>query len=76
MDTQDATEKTVSLKKARKKKGLIYLVIAAVCLAISLILHASGISGGIIFALLSLAWVVSLVMGAVYLIMGFAGKGQ
>ena len=76
MGTQDANEKTVSLKKTRKKKGLIYLVVAAVCLAISLILHASGISGGIIFALVSLAWVVFLVMGLVYLIAGFVGKGQ
>lgn len=76
MGTQDASEKTASLKKTRRKKGLIFLAVAAVCLALSWILHASGVSGGVIFTLVSLAILVFLIMGSVYLIAGFVGKDQ
>ena len=65
MDTQ---------KKTRKKRGLIYLLVAAVLLIISFVLFSVGVEGGVIFGLISLGWVVSLIIGLVYLILGFVGK--
>lgn len=74
MSTQNTHEKTVSRKQTRKKKGLIYLLIAAGCLVISYIMYASGIEGGVIFALISFAMLICFIVGLIYLIAGFLGK--
>ena len=73
MDTQDTNEKKVSLKNTRKRRALLYLVIAVVFIIVSIVLYSVDI-GGVIFALVSLGWVVFLIMGLVYLILGFVRK--
>lgn len=61
-------------KETLRKRGVTYLIIFIVCLAISLIMYSAGIQGGIIYALISLAWVVFFVMAVVTLIRGFSKK--
>ena len=73
MDAQDTNEKKVSLKNTRKRRGLLYLAIAVVFIIVSVVLYSVDI-GGVIFALVSLGWVVFLIMGLVYLIRGLVGK--
>ena len=73
MDTQDTNEKKVSLKNTRKRRALLYLVIAVVFIIVSIVLYSVDI-GGVIFALVSLGWVVFLIIGLVYLILGFVRK--
>ena len=58
---------TKSRKKARKKTGLILLVVAVVLLGINWIMYASDIAG------LRIGF-VCLVLGLIYLIAGFVGK--
>jgi hypothetical protein len=74
MGTQETLEKTVSPKKARKKKGLTYLLVAVVCLVISYIMYAAGAEGGVIGAFLAMATLICFVAGVIYLIGGFVGR--
>jgi len=73
MSTQDTHDETASPKKARKRTGLTLMGIAAVCFVILYIMYAAGI-GGIIYAMISLAVLIFLVVGLIYLIAGFVGK--
>jgi len=73
MCAQEVQEKTKSRKKARKKTGLILLVVAVVCFGISMIMYASDI-GGLISGFINLSSVVCLILGLIYLIAGFVGK--
>ena len=73
MCAQDTNKKTISLKKARKKKGFIYLLIAVVFIITSLVLYSVDIVG-VVTALINVAMIVVLLIGLGYLILGFAGK--
>ncbi len=76
MNTQDTNEKVVSPeKKARRKKGLTYLLLAVVCLVVSFIMYSAGIEGGIMLVIVNLAMIIFFVGGLIYLIGGFVGKG-
>ena len=74
MSSEAPTTEVIKDRAFYNKKGLKYLLIAAVFFVISFILHFVGIQGGIIFALISLAWVVLLFMGLGNLIAGFFKK--
>jgi hypothetical protein len=58
---------------SRKKKGLIYLGIAAGCLIISFIMYSADIAGAIA-AIVNLAMLIFFVVGLIYLIVGFVKK--
>ena len=73
MCAQEVQEKTKSRKKARKKTGLILLVVGVVLFGISMIMYASDI-GGLIYGFINLGLIVCLVLGLIYLIAGFVGK--
>jgi len=73
MCAQEVQEKTKSRKKARKKTGLILLVVAVVLFGISMIMYASDIEG-FIFGFINLSSVVCIILGLIYLIAGFVGK--
>jgi hypothetical protein len=73
MSTQDTQEKAVSPKKARKKKGLTYLLIAVVCFVVYFAMDAAG-AGGAIGAFLAMATLICFVGGVIYLIGGFVGR--
>ncbi|NQU31714.1 MAG: hypothetical protein HQ521_00630 [Bacteroidetes bacterium] len=71
----DTNESTISPRKKRlRKKGGIYLLVFIICLAAAIIMHSAGIDGGIIFALISLAWLVFLIIAIITLIRGYSGK--
>lgn len=61
-------------KAALRKKGFIYLAIFIIFLAIGLIMYSAGINGGIIYAFVSLAWVVFLILAVVTLIRAYMRK--
>ncbi|MGB7294176.1 MAG: hypothetical protein WBC70_01175 [Candidatus Aminicenantales bacterium] len=61
-------------KDAYKKKGLKFFVIAVAVLILSIIIYSAGMKGGIIFGLISLAWIVCLISSLFYLAKGFLGK--
>lgn len=73
MCAQEVQEKTKSRKKARKKTGLILLVVGVVLFGISMLMYASDI-GGLIYGFINLGLIVCLVLGLIYLIAGFVGK--
>ena len=73
MCAQEVQEKTKSRKKARKKTGLILLLVGVVLFGISMIMYASDI-GGLIYGFINLGLIVCLVLGLIYLIAGFVGK--
>lgn len=61
-------------KKALRKKGGIYFLIFVICLAVNLIMYFAGIDGGIIYGLVSLAFLVFLILAIITLIRGYTGK--
>ncbi len=61
--------------KARRKKGQKYILIAVAFLVVLLIMHSGGIQGGILWAIVDLAMFYFLIVGLIYLIRGFFGKG-
>ena len=69
-ETNSVSEK----KKALVSKGVIQLIIGVVTLLVSIAIYSAGIEGGIIYALISLTWIVFLIMGFVNLIRGISGK--
>ena len=68
------TQEISPRKKALRKKGGIYFLIFIICLAVNLIMYFSGIDGGIIYGLVSLAFLVFLILAIVTLIRGYTGK--
>ena len=75
METNETESKPVPPgKETLRRRGVTYLIIFLVCLAISIIMYSAGIQGGIIYALISLAWVVFLIMAVVTLIRGYSKK--
>ncbi len=74
MFSQEAEEKSKPTKEIYKKKGLKLLVIAVVLIIITIIIHALGIQGGLIFAFITLAWMVCLISSLFYFVKGFFGK--
>jgi uncharacterized membrane protein len=74
MFSQEAEEKSKPTKEVYKKKGLKFLVIAVVLIIISIIIHSMGIQGGLIFAFISLAWIICLISSLFYFVKGFFGK--
>jgi len=73
MCAQEVQEKTKSRKKARKKTGLILLVVGVVLFGISMIMSFSDLEG-LILGLVGLGSLVCLILGLIYLIGGFVGK--
>jgi len=71
---EEQTIKSKPGKKYYQKRGLRFLLIGIALMIFSYIIYSAGIKGGIIFALISLAWVVLVIMGLIYLIMGFLKK--
>ena len=63
----------VEVVNKRKKREIKFPIAAAVFVIIAIILHAVGI-GGIVFGLIILVWVVCLIIGLMYLILGFVRK--
>ena len=75
MDTQKMNEKSISpAKKALRKKGGNYLLVAIACIAASIILFSIGVDGGIIWTLINLAFLVFLILAIVTLLRGYIGK--
>jgi ABC-type uncharacterized transport system permease subunit len=73
MCAQEVQEKAKSRKKARKKTGLILLVVGVVLFGISMIMSASDITG-LILGLVGIGSLVCLIIGLIKLIAGFVGK--
>lgn len=73
MCAQEVQKKTKLSKKARKKKGLIYLLVGGICFGIYFIMWASNIRG-LIPSLISLVFIIFFILGLVYLIGGLVGK--
>ena len=73
MCAQEVQEKTKSRKKARKKTGLILLVVGVVLFGIGMIMSASDITG-LILGLVGIGSLVCLIIGLIKLIAGFVGK--
>jgi hypothetical protein len=61
-------------KKHYQKRGLRFLLIGIALMVFSYIIFSAGIKGGIILALIDLAWIVLIIMGLVYLIKGLLKK--
>jgi hypothetical protein len=83
MNTQETNkdmgqEKNVSLeKKAFRKKGGVYLLLAVICIAIYILMSTSttpGTQGTNIMVGIFLAALVLFVGGLVYLVRGFVGR--
>ena len=70
---QSTQEQPLSRKRARKKRGVIYLAIAVVCFIASLIFASLG-GGGAIGSFLVVATLILFVGGVIYIIGGFVGK--
>lgn len=84
MNTSDTNkdipqEKNVSLeKKAFIKKGAMYLLLAVACVVLFILMYTYSIPskmGAVIIGGISIAVLVLLVGGLVYLIKGFVGRG-
>ena len=76
MNTQETNEKVViPIKKNRRKKGLKYMLIAVAFLVVNYLMYSAGLASGIIYGLVSLAMVIFFVIGLIFLIGGFVGKG-
>ena len=74
MSFEEQDTKSKPGKAYYKKRGVRFVLIATALLVLSIILHSSGIQGGIIFALISLGWVACLIIGLFYIIAGFVKK--
>lgn len=75
MEQEETQNKQISpRKKSLRKKGGIYFLIFIVCLAVALIMYSMGIQGGIIYAIINLAFVVFLILAIITLIRGYTGK--
>lgn len=62
-------------KQAFRKKAGTYSLIFVILLAVSLIMYyALDIQGGIIWALVNLAFIVFLILAIIALIRGYSGK--
>ena len=75
MESQQTESSSISeKKKALRTKAVIQIIIGIVTLLVAIAIYSAGIEGGIIFALVSLTWLVFLIMGVVNLIRGYSGK--
>jgi len=64
---------TSASRQAEKRRGFLFLLVAAVFFAIG---YSQMNEGGIIPLIVSLVWVISLLTGVFYLVKGFFGKRQ
>jgi len=74
MHSRKIHEKKESRRQSRRIKGLKLLLAAVGCFVISYMMHASGVEGGVIFALISLAWLICFIGGLICLIVGLVGR--
>lgn len=68
------TENKKTKKEDQKKKGVKYFLIGAAFLIISIIMYSAGIDGGIIYALISLGWVIFILLGIGFLVSSLFSK--
>ena len=82
MDTQGKKQSKFLTKSKRKKRGIIFLAIAVVCLVVNLVLPQSNtlytqlavIIVSLLGTLMAVCLVVFLIVGLYYLITGFTKK--
>jgi hypothetical protein len=74
MPTEEPTIKAKPGKKYYQKRGLRFLLIGIALMVFSYIIFSAGVQGGLIFALISLAWIVLVIYGLICLIIGFFKK--
>jgi hypothetical protein len=74
MSNEEQTVKSKPGKKYYQKRGLRYLLIGLALMVFSYIIYSAGVQGGLIFALISLAWIVLVIYGLICLIIGFFKK--